>query len=82
METQNTDEKQTLWFNLSIEEVEKKLKSSIKDGLSSAEAKTRLEKYGPNELQEEEKTPRWKVFLQQFNNVLIYILIAAAFISA
>jgi P-type Ca2+ transporter type 2C len=70
------------WFAMTPADVEKKLETSIEKGLSGAEAQARLEKYGPNELQGEEKTPRWKVFLQQFQDVLIYILIVAAIISA
>ncbi|QEE18065.1 cation-translocating P-type ATPase [Promethearchaeum syntrophicum] len=70
------------WFTLSKEEVEKNLSTSSNSGLSSAEVKTRFEKYGPNELKAEEKRPRWKVFLDQFKDVLIYILIFSAIISA
>ncbi|UYP45291.1 Potassium-transporting ATPase ATP-binding subunit [Candidatus Lokiarchaeum ossiferum] len=83
METQPViEEPQEKWFTFSTEQVEKKLSTSITAGLSSADAKARLAKYGPNELTATEKIPRWKVFLQQFNDVLIYILIAAALISA
>ena len=70
------------WFLLTAEEVEKKLSTSFTDGLSNEEVLIRKEKYGPNELQAGEKTPRWKVFLQQFQDPLIYILIAAAVLSA
>ena len=51
-------------------------------GLSSGEAENRLEKYGKNELKEEEKTSAVKLFLSQFKSFLILILIVAALVSA
>jgi len=75
------EEPEIKWFTLSKEEVEEKLTTSSINGLSSAEVKTRYEKYGPNELTAEKKRPRWKVFLDQFKDVLIYILIIAVILS-
>lgn len=51
-------------------------------GLSSEEAKKRLEEYGENELKEEEKTSVLRLFVSQFKSVLIIILITASIISA
>jgi len=73
---------ESLFFSKNIEDITAELKTSLTDGLSSAEAEKRIEIYGLNELQGEEKTPRWKVFLQQFQDILIYILIASALVSA
>lgn len=50
-------------------------------GLSDKEAKSRLEKYGPNELKEQDKQNPIFIFLKQFNNALIFILFLAAGIS-
>lgn len=50
-------------------------------GLSSDEAKSRLEEYGTNELEEEDPTTKFDILIRQFSNVLIWILIAAALIS-
>jgi len=69
------------WYAMPFETVEKKLQSSTKAGLTKSEAVARLQKYGLNELKKEEKKPRWKVFLEEFKDPLIYILIAAAIIS-
>ncbi|MBW2965440.1 calcium-translocating P-type ATPase, SERCA-type, partial [Candidatus Woesearchaeota archaeon] len=55
--------------------------SSSENGLSSAEAKRRLDKYGPNELKKAEGTPWWKMLLGQFNSPLIWILLAAVVVS-
>lgn len=70
------------WFAYDASFIEKKLETSFEKGLTTEEAKIRLEKYGPNQLQAEEKTPRWKVFIEQFKDTLIYILLIAAIISA
>lgn len=48
------------------------------NGLSSQEATSRFEKYGPNELKEEKKRSPIVLFLQQFVDVLIALLIVAA----
>ena len=45
-------------------------------GLSKQEAQDRLQKNGPNVL-EVKPTPKWKIFLRQFNNIVIYILLVA-----
>lgn len=50
-------------------------------GLSSAEAQRRLEQFGPNELASAPPTPKWKKFLQQFQDPLVYLLLAATVIS-
>ncbi|OZG60924.1 haloacid dehalogenase [Bifidobacterium lemurum] len=50
-------------------------------GLSSDEAKRRLEQFGPNELAGAPPVPKWKKFLQQFQDPLVYLLLAATVIS-
>lgn len=50
-------------------------------GLSTAEARSRLAQYGPNALPQAEPTSAVVVFLRQFLNPLIYILLAAALVS-
>ena len=52
------------------------------DGLNQAEAKRRLEKYGPNELQAGTKKSVLRIFLEQFADFLVIILILAAAVSA
>src|SRR3989338_5364090 len=51
-------------------------------GLSSSEAKRRLEQYGLNEIKEEKKISPLKIFISQFKSVVVWILIAATVISA
>lgn len=50
-------------------------------GLSQAEAERRLAQYGPNELASAPAVPKWKKFLAQFRDPLVYLLLAATGIS-
>ena len=65
----------------SAKEVLQEFEVDPSKGLSSDEAGQRLIKNGPNKLPEKKKTPLFLVFLGQFNNPMIYILLAAALLS-
>ena len=65
----------------SAKEVLRQLDSNVEQGLTSQEAGERLIKYGPNKLPEKKKTPLFLVFLSQFNDPMIFILLAAALLS-
>ncbi|MBQ6730490.1 MAG: calcium-translocating P-type ATPase, PMCA-type [Bacilli bacterium] len=65
----------------SAKEVLQELNVNSEQGLSNQEADERLLKYGPNKLPEKKKTPLFLVFLQQFNDPMIFILLAAALLS-
>ena len=62
-------------------DVAKALNVDPATGLSSDEAKRRLEKFGPNELASAPPVPKWKKFLAQFEDPLVYLLLAATVIS-
>ena len=64
-----------------IEQVLKELNTSEK-GLSQQEAESRLKQYGLNEIKEGKRISPWQIFIEQFNSVVIWILIAATIISA
>ncbi len=68
------------WHNLSVSNALQEMGSTIQ-GISSNEAHHRLSKYGPNELEEKEKKPAWYLFLNQFKDFMIVVLMAAAVIS-
>src|SRR5450759_889700 len=68
------------WHNRSAEEVLAHLGSSA-TGLSAQEAAQRLAADGPNELKEGKRISPLKIFLGQFKSLIIWILIAAGFIS-
>src|SRR5262245_33278594 len=68
-------------YQRSADEVLATLGTEARRGLSSAEAKARLQKYGPNELTSEMPVPAWKKFLAQFGDVLVILLLVATAIS-
>jgi Ca2+-transporting ATPase len=69
------------WHALEAGEALSRLASDPERGLTSAEARSRLERFGPNELREEEKASPLSLFLGQFKNVLIIILLVAVGLS-
>jgi P-type Ca2+ transporter type 2C len=70
------------WHSMDVESVLEKMNTSAKEGLTDVEAGNRLEKFGYNRLPEKKKRSALMRFLLQFHNVLIYVLIAAAVITA
>ncbi|MDM8301984.1 cation-translocating P-type ATPase [Collinsella tanakaei] len=66
----------------SAEEVLEDQSSNAETGLSDAVAQQRLAEFGPNKLDEEEKTPLWIRFFQQMADPMVIMLICAAVISA
>ena len=68
------------WHQKTVEDVIEELNSSLK-GISSEEARKRILEYGPNELKEEKKKTVLMMFLEQFRDFMILVLIAAAVIS-
>lgn len=72
---------QKRWHTLSPEEALARLESDGQTGLSSREAASRLAAYGANTLLEERKASVMQVFLSQFKDLMVIILIIAAVIS-
>ncbi len=70
-----------IFFDRKKEEVLEELNVDEREGLSSFEASARLEKYGQNKLRERKKKSLFMRFLDQFKDVMILILIAAAIVS-
>ncbi|MDM8300451.1 cation-translocating P-type ATPase [Collinsella tanakaei] len=66
----------------SAEEVLEDQSSNAETGLSADVAQQRLAEFGPNKLDEEEKTPLWIRFFQQMADPMVIMLICAAVISA
>ncbi len=70
------------WHSMEVAEVLKELDTDIHRGLAEEEGKKRLEEYGYNELKKEEKVSPFKLFINQFKNILIIILLIAIALSA
>ncbi len=70
-----------MWFSKSQSEVLKEFGVNPAVGLSDAEAKSRLVKYGMNKLKGKAKKSILTLFLSQLKDMLIYVLLAAAVIT-
>lgn len=71
-----------MWHTISAYETEKKLTTSIQNGLSQKEAQKRLKTFGINEIEKQKKKNILQKFLEQFKDFMIIILLISAFISA
>ena len=69
------------WHTKQTADIEHELGTNILTGLSEAAVRERLEEIGPNELEEKKGRSPFKIFMSQFNDFMIWILIAAALIS-
>jgi len=80
-EQQIIEDRCPLWHAMPLPEVFRDLDSN-ETGLSSTAAAQRLAEVGPNRLPEARPRSAWMRFLTQFHNVLIYVLLAAALVTA
>ena len=70
------------WHAREPDSVAEELETSASVGLDEAEAALRLSAYGPNELEAAPGVRWWRLLLEQFENVLILILLVGAGLSA
>ena len=77
----NTEKPGQPFYRLSVEETLAQTNSSA-DGITGADATARLAQYGENALPQKPGKPAWLRFLAHFNDVLIYVLLAAAVLTA
>ncbi|MFB0918368.1 MAG: cation-translocating P-type ATPase [Clostridiaceae bacterium] len=71
-----------MWYTQSTEEVLKELQVDPVKGLSNEEAAERLLKYGKNKLPEKKRKSVFKMFIEQLQDTMIYILLIATVLSA
>ncbi|MBC7333542.1 MAG: cation-translocating P-type ATPase [Actinobacteria bacterium] len=76
-----TTQNNYFWHTKTVDEVIDLLNTDTKTGITEEEARRRLEKFGYNELEEKRGRSPLKIFISQFNDFMIWILIAAAFVS-
>jgi P-type Ca2+ transporter type 2C len=69
------------WLKMNTEEVERSVQTKIETGLSEKEVQKRLRVYGANKLDDGKKTPAFFVFLNQFKDFMVLVLLAATLIS-
>ena len=68
-------------WKLSVDETAVLENTSLSAGLSGSEVKKRREQFGPNQLQEKKGRSALGIFFEQFRDLIIWILIAAALVS-
>ena len=71
-----------MWYDKSTEEVARRLKTNVKNGLAETEVEKRRLEFGVNRLEEKKKEPIFIKFIKQFNDFMIIILIIASIVSA
>lgn len=71
-----------IWHSIDAAEILKELNTDLNHGLTNDEVKKRLERYGYNELRKEKKVSPLSIFINQFKNILIIILLIAIVFSA
>jgi Ca2+-transporting ATPase len=69
------------WYSSDISQIAQEMKTDLGNGLSSEEARKRLETYGPNALDEAPPRSLFSMFIDQLKEVLVLILIGAALVS-
>ena len=80
----NDNQKETniQWHTLTVDETAERVHTSPEEGLNSEQVKKGFEEYGYNKLPEGQKRSAFIRFLIQFHNVLIYLLLFAAVVTA
>ncbi|MCT2538025.1 calcium-translocating P-type ATPase, SERCA-type [Aquibacillus koreensis] len=69
------------WYQWNEEKLQEKLGVDIDKGLSTKDAENRLNKFGPNVFDDGKKTPLWLVFIKQFQDFMVLVLLAATLVS-
>ena len=70
-----------VWHSLEVDKALDLLDSNANSGLTPQEIEQRLQKYGPNELEETTGRSTWEILLDQFKNIMLLMLIGVALIS-
>ncbi|MBD2199753.1 MULTISPECIES: cation-translocating P-type ATPase [Calothrix] len=81
MSANSLPEGATVWHSLEVDKALDLLDSNADNGLTPQEVEQRLQKYGPNELEEQGGRSAWEILLDQFKNIMLLMLIAVAIIS-
>ena len=68
-------------WSVELNKIAKILNTSLSDGISTSEAGLWLEKYGQNKLEEKKGRSPLSLFLDQFRDFIIWVLIGAALVS-
>ncbi|MEH2305565.1 cation-translocating P-type ATPase [Nostoc sp.] len=81
MSANSLPEGAAVWHSLEVDKALELLDSNADSGLTPQEIQQRLQKYGPNELEESAGRSAWEILLDQFKNIMLLMLIGVALIS-
>ncbi|HLS60154.1 MAG TPA: calcium-translocating P-type ATPase, SERCA-type [Virgibacillus sp.] len=69
------------WYQLDVERVEQKLHVTASQGLLHGQVDERREQYGLNQIENEKKVSKWLLFLKQFQDFMVLVLLGATLIA-
>ncbi|WP_087972965.1 cation-translocating P-type ATPase [Oceanobacillus rekensis] len=69
------------WYQLDAEKVEQKLLVTANRGLTTKQVEERRKQYGENVLEAKKNTSKWLIFLKQFQDFMVIVLLAATLIA-
>ncbi|MBM7095827.1 cation-translocating P-type ATPase [Bacillus sp. H-16] len=69
------------WYEMEVEEVERVINTDAARGLDDEEAQMRLKKHGLNKLDDGKRTPLFFLFISQFKDFMVLVLLAATLVS-
>ncbi len=69
------------YWHLEISDVAKEFATDLAGGITADEAASRLQKYGPNQLKEKKGQGPFEIFIEQFKDLIVWVLIGAALVS-
>ncbi|MGB7528086.1 cation-translocating P-type ATPase [Sphingobacterium cellulitidis] len=79
--TENKEPSSNNPYSISLEEFVNQLGSNLSDGLTNEQVESRLNEYGKNKLQQQSRKSIFRIFIDQLNDALIYVLFAAVGIT-
>ena len=68
-------------YKRKLEEVLEEFDTSVEEGLNESQVEENREEHGENKLEESETKSKWEIFLENLNNIIVYLLGVAAVIS-
>ncbi|MBD2610873.1 MAG: cation-translocating P-type ATPase [Nostoc sp. ZfuVER08] len=81
MSANSLPEDAAVWHSIEVDKALDLLDSNPDSGLTPEDIQQRLQKYGPNELEEHGGRSSWEILLDQFKNIMLLMLIGVALIS-
>ncbi|MFZ3576547.1 calcium-translocating P-type ATPase, SERCA-type [Virgibacillus sp. DJP39] len=69
------------WYQLDKDTLEQKLHVTTERGLTAKQVENRRKQHGTNELEAGKQTPKWLIFIKQFQDFMVLVLLAATLIA-